>query len=71
MSEIEKIQRYIENTKIKNRGMYCMRYCEAAGLHTFSRTDLFGALCLAFDYGMAKGYRAAKNAYKQGEEASA
>ncbi len=60
MSEMEKIQRYIKNTKIKNRGRYCMRYCESADLYAFSRTDLFGALCLAFDYGMAKGFRAAK-----------
>ena len=60
MSEQEKISRYAINTKIKRYDRYCMRLAELQALHKLSKDDACEALCLAFDFGMAKGYRAAK-----------
>lgn len=58
MSEIEKMKRYIERTKMKGVDNYRLVFQEAVELsHT---EDQFDALSLAFDYGRAKGYRAAK-----------
>ena len=67
MSEQEKIRRYAHNTKIKeyDRYRYCMRLDELRALYEYSKDDVCGALCLAFDFGMAKGYRAAKAAAKK------
>lgn len=61
MSEIEKIQRYIERTtKFPDGTPYQMNLQELFGLSHMSEGDVVGAICLAFDYGRAKGYRAAK-----------
>lgn len=62
MSGIEKIQRYIELTETKFiRGTpYQMHMDELLSLRHMSREDVSDALCLAFDFGRAKGYRAAK-----------
>lgn len=60
MDEREKMQQYFQRTKIKNFDRYCMRFRELNALHEFCETNVFEALCLAFDYGMAKRYRAAK-----------
>lgn len=62
MSEIEKMRRYIERTKMGRADNYCLVYGEAVELlHTVTDTNsLFEIIVLAFEYGKAKGYRAAK-----------
>ncbi|MEY8385962.1 hypothetical protein AALC17_01555 [Oscillospiraceae bacterium 38-13] len=65
MSEIEKMKRYIERTNIKdNSDAFCMRSRDVVTLLTYGgQAD---AIMLAFDYGRAKGYRAAKAEVKHG-----
>ena len=66
MNTCEKMKLYIERTKIseKSRGYYCLVWSEIKLLiAVFQSEDIdskFDAICLAFNYGMAKGYRAAK-----------
>lgn len=65
MSEIEKMKRYIERTKMKETlaTPYSMSLVEAFELakRVDGSIDLsVEILSLAFDYGKAKGYRAAK-----------
>lgn len=65
MSEIEKMKKYIERTKMETAEpiRYAMDMSEAFELARMTREgDTFSieALSLAFDYGRAKGYRAAK-----------
>jgi hypothetical protein len=65
MSEIEKMKRYIERTKmdIKNPLQYAMNMREAFELSKQAHGcgDLpIEMINLAFNYGKAKGYRAAK-----------
>lgn len=61
MSEIEKIQRYIARTKKFPDGTpYQMNLSEAFSLAGMSAEDAIGAVSLAFEYGRANGYRAAK-----------
>lgn len=65
MSEIEKMKRYIERTKMNDRldSFYRLNLAEAFELtmQADACSDLsFNAICLAFNYGKAKGYRAAK-----------
>ncbi|WP_251318637.1 hypothetical protein [Flintibacter muris] len=62
MSEIEKMQRYIERTELPAdlHDKYCFCLGELDEVWKFSQTDMFSALCLLFEYGKAKGYRAAK-----------
>ena len=65
MSEIEKIQRYIARTNmgIKNPLQYAMNTKEAFELSHMGRTGdtlSIEAISMAFNYGRAKGYRAAK-----------
>ena len=61
MSELEKIERNISLTKpkMKRRDLYNMRLGEICSLRDASDINCFDAICTAFDYGMAKGYRAA------------
>ena len=62
MSEIEKMKRYIERTRMNKADNYCLVYGEAVELLK-TATDvngMFEVISLAFDYGRAKGYRAAK-----------
>ena len=57
MSEIEKMKKYIANTpSVGNR--YCAGTKELLSL--MKNLDEFEAIALAFEYGQAKGYRAAK-----------
>lgn len=70
MSEIEKIERYIERTKIKrdNRAPYCMRCVEWLALCTFavsSKANVVDAIDIAFRYGRAKGERHARREAKK------
>lgn len=61
MSEIERIQRYIERTPV-NEDRYYMGSDEAAAIveRVESMPDILKAISFAFKYGRAKGYRAAK-----------
>lgn len=57
MTEIEKMKRYIDRTglaksKIEN---YFLSSNQIIALH--NDLDFFKALCMAFEYGRAKGYR--------------
>ncbi len=63
MSEIEKIQRYIEKTKLDKESKYSLNITEGFSLAHMAHEmdDLpLEVICLAFNYGKAKGYRAAK-----------
>ena len=63
MTEIEKMQKYIERTKLENGGRYKIGLHEAYELARQTR-NLDGPpieiIDLAFNYGKAKGYQAAK-----------
>ena len=63
MSEIEKIQRYIERTNMAQNGRFYMDMAESFELaQQMQNSDKMGLdiISLAFNYGKAKGYRAAK-----------
>ena len=63
MSEIEKMKRYIERTKLNPNDRFYLDMAEAFELAHQARgaIDLsLEAISLAFNYGKAKGYRAAK-----------
>lgn len=62
MTEIEKMQRYIDNTKInrENSSAYTMRLNEMIALARMSDASAIDAICLAFEFGRAKGARCAK-----------
>ncbi len=62
MSEIEKMKRYIERTdmKIKASSPYQINIREALELAHQAHANPYDAVSLAFEYGKAKGYRAAK-----------
>lgn len=61
MTEIEKMKRYIARTPVNNDRCY-MGSDEACAIlsQVDSMVDVLEALALAFSYGRAKGYRAAK-----------
>lgn len=63
MSEIEKMKKYIERTKLDDGGHYKIGMHEAFELarQAYKLNDLpIEIISLAFNYGKAKGYRAAK-----------
>lgn len=61
MSELERIQRYIEQTAVKNSGRYNIGLSEAMAIRLLAGSGkTMDAISLAFDFGRAKGYRAAK-----------
>lgn len=63
MSEIEKIKRYIERTKVSNTDCYKMNVCEVFELASKAKCggdEAFSVIETAFNYGRAKGYRAAQ-----------
>lgn len=66
MDTIEKIQGYIKRTgvKYKNATPYQMTLGEMFALAHLARGDVAGAICLAFNYGRAKGERSARAAAK-------
>ena len=66
MTEIEKMRKYIERTKIPiaNTSGYNMATLEAFALIEDGGTP-FESVVLAFKYGQAKGYRAAKAEVKR------
>lgn len=56
------LQMYYDRTHIPEqaRHRYCMYFSDIRALYDNLQFDVYGTLCRAFDYGMAKGYRAAK-----------
>lgn len=63
MSEIERMNRYIDKTNIPNALRYNIRLNECTELvHLSQETPMaiWDVIYQAFKYGMAKGYRAAK-----------
>lgn len=66
MSKIERIQKYIQKTKIERETMYRygMTFGEMDVLLRLAMTPqherLWDAISLTYHFGMAKGYRAAK-----------
>lgn len=62
MSELDKMKKYIERTKMKKSTNYTMFCPEIAALMRKGHNtadDLYDAIILAFRYGQAKGYRCA------------
>lgn len=63
MTEIEKMKKYIERTKLNLGDRFSMTLPETfalAGQAKYGGDFPFEVICLAFNYGKAKGYRAAK-----------
>lgn len=63
MSEIEKMKRYIERTKMKKDDRFYLDMAEAfeLAIQALNSDDLpMEVIAMAFNYGKAKGYRAAK-----------
>ncbi len=63
MSEIEKMKQYIERTNTNKADRYYLNYCEAVELGRKMRESdgsMLEIIGLIFEYGKAKGYRAAK-----------
>lgn len=62
MSEIEKIKRYVEQTKIplKCSRAYDMPMTDVKALADMANNDQSGAVIWAFTYGLARGYRAGR-----------
>lgn len=54
MTDANKMRRYIERTGVKFPSVYHLSMGE---LNTLREMSLFDALCLAFEYGRAKGFR--------------
>ena len=57
---IDKIEQYISSRKIYNRNCYQMTLEELWELKELSGESAMAALCLAFNYGRAKGWQAAR-----------
>ena len=57
MTELERIERYISKTIQNSTDRYDMKFSECIEL---AKQDSLDAVHLAFRYGKAKGYRAAK-----------
>lgn len=67
---LEKIQKYIERTPhspLMDR--YTMMTSELAALRSMAQPDLSKALCIAFCFGQAKGYRMGKAEGRSRKEA--
>jgi len=60
MTAIEKIHRYIQRTQIKESDAYQMDLRELMDLAHATAEEPVDIICLTFNYGKAKGYRAAK-----------
>lgn len=60
MSKIEQIRKYIMATKIPDNEKYGMYLNDMKALYQLGKQDIYAMLSVAFQYGRAKGYRAAK-----------
>ena len=56
----DKTDQYISSRKIYNRNCYQMTLEELRELKELSGESAMAALCLAFNYGRAKGWQAAR-----------
>lgn len=67
MSEMDKIQRYIRNTKIQEAlsDRCSLEVEELLAIVRGCKKNAHAAAMLAFSYGTAKGYRAAKAEHKK------
>lgn len=63
MSELEKIQGYINSTNLPSLDRYEMRVCDTIAISGIEGT--FNQIIMAFEYGRAKGWRAAKASTKK------
>lgn len=68
MSEIESMQRYIERTAISSN-RYEMNMNEVFALSHMAADESISAVIMAFNYGRAKCYRAAKAEHRKGASA--
>ena len=62
MSKIERIQKYIDRTNFpeEKRHAYCMDFDEMQTFKKYMSGNMADYMLLLFEYGRAKGYRAAK-----------
>lgn len=60
MSEIQKMRQYIERTKAPYNIRYALDLSQSFALIDMSQETAIEAFTLAFQYGLAKGYRMAK-----------
>lgn len=67
MSDLERIHQYVKRTNMTRSKLsyYQMTWDDLSGLMEMRET-FTEAVCLAFNYGMAKGYRAAKAEARRG-----
>ena len=68
MNELEKIQKYIDETKIRERDRKAFDLLTSEWIAIVKKGDICDAVALAFDYGRAKGYRAGRA--KRGESSA-
>lgn len=61
MEHLEKMKQYIDRTRISSsiHMRYCLTLKDIQALYDCMGFDAFDSICMAFDYGLAKGYRAA------------
>lgn len=64
MSDIEKIEQYIDRTHMKRKELYPLRLGEIMALYEAGGSEIVRMIALAYDYGMARGYRMAKKEAK-------
>lgn len=64
MTEIERINRYIERTKVPRLDHYELGIVDAKAIKAIAMGDMLDAVYAAFLYGRAKGYRAAMSERK-------
>ena len=67
MGEMENIRRYIRRTRQANGKLYQMNLAEMFAMARAAKDAPGEMICLAFDYGRAKGYRGARAENKKGE----
>jgi len=66
-AEMERIRNYIRRTRQVNGKFYQMNLAEMFVMAQVARQKPADMICLAFDYGKAKGYRGARAENKKGE----
>ena len=67
---MQKIKKYVENFFKTNEGntRYAMYTDEMTACKDAMKVDPFGTICTLFNYGYAKGYRAAVSEMEKGGE---
>ena len=66
MSVIDAMNAYIERTHLRNTVRYEITDSELQEINKLLTINRFNALTLAFNYGLAKGYRMAKRGQRRG-----